>query len=188
MNPTCELTFGEDKPAVGWLLGDTHAGIRQMFEILKRFRMLVGVKSMATISTGYLNAKDYAVGRTQGASLVRSAANEASAAVPIIDHPDVRRSLMTNKTPPRALVPWSCTPGPSRTCSRSRAKGVIDPQADVRHQLLQAVINVESLVRRPGGASAARSSGPSRQPQGLSSGRRDLRPMSAPTQARRLKA
>lgn len=59
-SPTCEMTFGGAAPAVGTLLGGRHAGIQQMFEIIKHVRMLVGVKAMAALSTGYLNAREYA--------------------------------------------------------------------------------------------------------------------------------
>ena len=57
---TCELTFGESHPAIGTLVGDVHDGIRQMFMIIEYARMMVGTKAIATLSTGYLNALDYA--------------------------------------------------------------------------------------------------------------------------------
>ena len=57
---TCELTFGASRPAVGTLVGDTHDGIRQMFLIIEAARMMVGTKAIATLSTGYLNALEYA--------------------------------------------------------------------------------------------------------------------------------
>ncbi|GAB3965985.1 hypothetical protein GCM10027615_12270 [Plantactinospora veratri] len=70
---TCEMTFGEHGvPAKGWLLGDVHDGIRQMFLIIEYARMMVGTKAIATLSTGYLNALEYAKSRVQGADLLRS--------------------------------------------------------------------------------------------------------------------
>ena len=57
---TCELTFGAGHPAVGTLVGDVHDGIRQMFMIIEHARMMVGTKAIATLSTGYLNALDFA--------------------------------------------------------------------------------------------------------------------------------
>ena len=57
---TCELTFGAEHPAVGTLVGDVHDGIRQMFMIIEFARMMVGTKAIAALSTGYLNALDYA--------------------------------------------------------------------------------------------------------------------------------
>ncbi|MEV0080001.1 acyl-CoA dehydrogenase [Nocardia neocaledoniensis] len=94
---TCELTFGgHDTPAVGYLVGDKHAGIAQMFDIIEFARMMVGTKAIATLSTGYLNALDYAKTRIQGADLTQ-AADKTAPRIAIIGHPDVRRSLMLQK-------------------------------------------------------------------------------------------
>jgi alkylation response protein AidB-like acyl-CoA dehydrogenase len=94
---TCEMTFGLDHPAVGYLVGDKHDGIRQMFRVIEGARMMIGTKSMGTLSTGYLNALDYAKERIQGADLTR-AVDKTAPKVPIIAHPDVRRMLMNLKT------------------------------------------------------------------------------------------
>ena len=95
---TCELSFGQDgiTPAKGWLLGEVHAGIAQMFQVIEYARMMVGTKAIATLSTGYLNALDFAKTRVQGPDLTR-AADKTAPRVPITHHPDVRRSLMTQK-------------------------------------------------------------------------------------------
>lgn len=93
---TCELTFGVDRPAVGYLVGDRHDGIRQMFRVVEYARMMIGTKAMGTLSTGYLNALAYAQERKQGADLARGS-DKTAPRVPIIDHPDVRRMLMTQK-------------------------------------------------------------------------------------------
>ena len=93
---TCELRFGEKEPAVGWLLGDVHDGIAQMFRVIEHARMMVGTKSMATLSTGYLNALDYAKTRVQSADLTQ-ASDKSAPRVTILHHPDVRRSLMLQK-------------------------------------------------------------------------------------------
>jgi alkylation response protein AidB-like acyl-CoA dehydrogenase len=93
---TCELTFGEHEPAVGWLVGEVHDGIAQMFKVIEFARMLVGTKAIATLSTGYLNALEYTKTRVQGADLTR-AADKTAPRVTVIHHPDVRRSLMTQK-------------------------------------------------------------------------------------------
>ena len=94
---TCELTFGQDEPAIGWLLGDTHDGIAQMFKVIEYARMMVGTKAIATLSTGYLNALDYAKTRVQGPDLTQMM-DKASPRVTITHHPDVRRSLMLQKS------------------------------------------------------------------------------------------
>jgi hypothetical protein len=93
---TCELTFGASRPAIGTLLGDTHDGIRQMFMIIEAARMMVGTKAIATLSTGYLNALEYAKTRVQGADLAQMA-DKTAPRVTITHHPDVRRMLMTQK-------------------------------------------------------------------------------------------
>jgi alkylation response protein AidB-like acyl-CoA dehydrogenase len=93
---TCELTFGAGRPAVGTLIGDTHDGIRQMFLIIEHARMMVGTKAIATLSTGYLNALEYAKTRVQGADLARMA-DKTAPRVTVTHHPDVRRMLMMQK-------------------------------------------------------------------------------------------
>jgi alkylation response protein AidB-like acyl-CoA dehydrogenase len=95
---TCELRFGEnpDVPAKGWLVGDVHEGIAQMFQVIEHARMMVGTKAIATLSTGYLNALEFAKTRVQSADLTQ-ASDKTAPRVTIINHPDVRRSLMLNK-------------------------------------------------------------------------------------------
>jgi len=110
---TCELRFGENAgdPAVGWLVGDVHDGIAQMFQVIEHARMMVGTKAIATLSTGYLNALEFARTRVQSADLTR-ASDKTAPRVTIINHPDVRRSLMLNKAYAeglRALVLYTAT-------------------------------------------------------------------------------
>ncbi|MCM2577994.1 acyl-CoA dehydrogenase [Streptomyces meridianus] len=93
---TCEMTFGDRHPAKGWLIGDKHDGIRQMFMIIEFARMMVGTKAIATLSTGYLNALEYATERVQGPDLAQFM-DKTAPKVTITHHPDVRRSLMTQK-------------------------------------------------------------------------------------------
>jgi alkylation response protein AidB-like acyl-CoA dehydrogenase len=95
---TCELTFGavQGQPAVGTLVGGVHDGIRQMFKVIEDARMMVGTKAIATLSTGYLNALDFARSRVQGADLTQMT-DKTAPRVTIIHHPDVRRMLMLQK-------------------------------------------------------------------------------------------
>jgi hypothetical protein len=94
---TCEVTFGEKEPAKGWLLGEVHNGIAQMFQVIENARMMVGTKAIATLSTGYLNALEFAKSRQQGADLTQSG-DKTAPRVAITAHPDVRRSLMVQKS------------------------------------------------------------------------------------------
>ncbi|MFJ2828770.1 acyl-CoA dehydrogenase [Streptomyces sp. NPDC087263] len=93
---TCEMTFGDRHPAKGWLIGDKHDGIRQMFRIIEFARMMVGTKAISTLSTGYLNALEYAKERVQGPDLANFM-DKAAPKVTITHHPDVRRALITQK-------------------------------------------------------------------------------------------
>jgi alkylation response protein AidB-like acyl-CoA dehydrogenase len=111
VSPTCEVTFGDGAPAVGTLLGDVHDGIAQMFKVIENARMFVGTKAIATLSTGYLNALEYAKERVQGADLTRMT-DKTAPRVTITHHPDVRRSLMLQKAYAeglRALVVYTAS-------------------------------------------------------------------------------
>jgi alkylation response protein AidB-like acyl-CoA dehydrogenase len=96
VSTTCELTFGDGPvPATGWLVGDVHDGIAQMFKVIEYARMFVGTKAIATLSAGYRQALAYAKVRVQGADL--TATSKDAPRVTITHHPDVRRSLMLQK-------------------------------------------------------------------------------------------
>jgi alkylation response protein AidB-like acyl-CoA dehydrogenase len=96
VSTTCELTFGAgDVPAQGWLVGEVHDGIAQMFKVIEYARMVVGAKAVATLSAGYQVALAYARERVQGADL--TATTKDAPRVTITHHPDVRRSLMLQK-------------------------------------------------------------------------------------------
>ncbi|MBB3662868.1 hypothetical protein FB384_001772 [Prauserella sediminis] len=97
VSTTCELTFGQHgTPAKGWLLGEVHNGIAQMFQVIEYARMMVGTKAIATLSTGYLNALEFAKERVQGPDLTKQT-DKSAPRVTITHHPDVRRSLMLQK-------------------------------------------------------------------------------------------
>ncbi|CAB4537821.1 unannotated protein [freshwater metagenome] len=97
VSATCEMNLGEKEPAVGYLLGEDHNGIAQMFKIIEYARMMVGTKAIATLSAGYQQALAYAKVRVQGGDM-KTMADKASPRVTIIHHPDVRRSLMVQKS------------------------------------------------------------------------------------------
>jgi alkylation response protein AidB-like acyl-CoA dehydrogenase len=109
---TCELTFGQHGvPAVGWLLGEVHDGIAQMFQVIEYARMMVGTKAIGTLSAGYLAALEYAKERVQGPDLTRQL-DKSAPRVTITHHPDVRRILMLQKAYAeglRALYTYTAT-------------------------------------------------------------------------------
>jgi alkylation response protein AidB-like acyl-CoA dehydrogenase len=137
---TCELTFGAEHPAVGTLVGGVHDGIRQMFVIIEFARMMVGTKGIATLSTGYLNALEYARTRVQGADLTAFTDKNAPR-VTIIHHPDVRRLLMLQKAYAegmRALVLYTATF--QDTLLAAETAGSTDEQAAALNDLLLPVV------------------------------------------------
>ena len=97
VSATCEMNLGEKEPAVGYLLGDVHEGIAQMFKVIEFARMMVGTKAIATLSAGYQQALSYSKTRIQGGDM-KVMNDKASPRVSIIHHPDVRRSLMVQKS------------------------------------------------------------------------------------------
>jgi hypothetical protein len=137
---TCELTFGGDRPAVGTLVGDVHDGIKQMFVIIEFARMMVGTKAIATLSSGYLTALDFAKNRVQGADL-KEFTDKTAPRVTIIHHPDVRRLLMLQKAyveGMRALVLYAATF--QDTMQVAAAQGQADEHASAVNDLLLPVV------------------------------------------------
>jgi alkylation response protein AidB-like acyl-CoA dehydrogenase len=137
---TCEVTFGQaGVPAKGWLLGDVHDGIAQMFNIIEFARMMVGTKAISTLSTGYLNALEYAKQRVQGSDL--TAPGKDAPRVTITHHPDVRRSLMTQKSyveGMRSLVLYTATF--QDAIEQARAAGTEDKNAERMNDLLLPIV------------------------------------------------
>ena len=139
VSTTCEVTFGEHEPARGWLLGEVHNGIAQMFQVIENARMMVGTKAIATLSTGYLNALEYAKERVQGADMVDPA--KTAPRVTITHHPDVRRSLMAQKSYAealRALVLYTATYQDRVAIAES--KGETDELAEKVNDLLLPIV------------------------------------------------
>jgi alkylation response protein AidB-like acyl-CoA dehydrogenase len=99
---TAALAFGEHGGCVGYLLGGEPRegdapgeGMRKMFLMMNGARIAVGVQALAVASTAYLNALQYARVRLQGAHLTKGRPEKG--AVPIVEHPDVRRMLLEMK-------------------------------------------------------------------------------------------
>jgi hypothetical protein len=117
-----------------------HEGIKQMFMVIEHARMMVGSKAIATLSTGYLNALDFAKNRVQGADLTRQT-DKTAPRVTIIHHPDVRRMLMLQKAYAegmRALVLYTATQ--QDAVQVAEANGEVDAAAVARNDLLLPVV------------------------------------------------
>jgi alkylation response protein AidB-like acyl-CoA dehydrogenase len=95
-NATCSLSLGGKGKCRGYLLGEENKGMSAMFLMMNEARLLVGMQGFSCASSSYLNALDYARQRVQGRSLLKMMEKDAEG-VPIIQHPDVRRMLLTMK-------------------------------------------------------------------------------------------
>ena len=146
VSATCELTFGQHGiPATGWLVGEVHEGIAQMFDVIEQARMMVGTKAIATLSTGYLNALEYAKERVQGADLTQMM-DKTAPRVSITHHPDVRRSLMTQKAYAEGLRALYLFTATFQDAAVARTVQGVDPElaAKVNDLLLPIVKGVGS--------------------------------------------
>ena len=94
-SPTCTLNFGENGKCVGYLMGREREGMKIMFHLMNEERQNVGLMGAGIAGSAYLHALAYAKDRLQGSS---STARSSGAQVPIIQHPDVRRMLLTQKS------------------------------------------------------------------------------------------
>ena len=92
-SPTCVLQFGDNGGARGYLVGDENSGMRYMFTMMNQARLAVGLEGLAVADRAYQQALEYALERRQGR---RSDTPKGESAL-IIEHPDVRRMLMTMK-------------------------------------------------------------------------------------------
>jgi alkylation response protein AidB-like acyl-CoA dehydrogenase len=95
-NATCSLTLGGKGQCIGTLLGEENKGMRAMFLMMNEARLLVGLQGFSCASASYMNAVNYARERVQGRHLLKMMDHSAPS-VPIIQHPDVRRMLITMK-------------------------------------------------------------------------------------------
>jgi alkylation response protein AidB-like acyl-CoA dehydrogenase len=95
-NATCSMALGGKGQCRGTLLGQENKGMRAMFLMMNEARLLVGMQGFCCASSAYLNALQYARQRIQGRHLLKMR-DDSAFAVPIIEHPDVRRQLLTMK-------------------------------------------------------------------------------------------
>jgi acyl-CoA dehydrogenase len=99
-SPTCVISFGEDgEGALGYLVGEAQSGMRNMFTMMNAARVGVGMEGVAIAERAYQRALAYARQRVQG----RLIGSDDKESVPIIEHPDVRRMLLTMKAYTEAM-------------------------------------------------------------------------------------
>jgi alkylation response protein AidB-like acyl-CoA dehydrogenase len=93
-SPTCVLAYGDEGGAIGFLVGEENQGMRYMFKMMNNARLSVGLEGLALSERAYQQSLLYAQDRTQG----RAPGAPAGTSSPIIEHPDVRRMLMTMRS------------------------------------------------------------------------------------------
>ena len=115
-SPTCVIAYGDGEGAIGFLLGEENRGMRCMFTMMNNARLAVGHQGLGIAERAYQQALAYAHGRIQG--------SRAGTPVPIVEHPDVRRMLLTMRAQiaaMRALAYWTAgVPRSQRAPSRRR--------------------------------------------------------------------
>ena len=110
-SPTCTMIYGDgrygDRPgAVGWLVGEENRGLACMFTMMNNARLMVGIQGVAIAEAAYQKARAYAAERRQG----RSPGGSGEAMSPIVEHADIRRTLLTMKalTEGARSIAYSC--------------------------------------------------------------------------------
>ncbi len=92
-SPTAVMSYGDDKGAIGYLVGEENEGIKCMFTMMNNARLAVGLEGVAIAERAYQQARDYALERVQS----RDAASDSPESVTIIHHPDIKRMLLSMK-------------------------------------------------------------------------------------------
>lgn len=167
-NSTCEMSFDD---AVGWLVGEPNKGMKAMFVMMNEARLGVGLQGLALSEVAYQNALSYARDRKQGQPIDQKA-DEASLSKPaaaIIDHPDVRRELLTVKAQTEAarlLAYWvamelDVSLKDADEGKRKAAKKLVDLLTPVvkAHMTDNAVDNTNSAMQVFGGHGYIRENG-----------------------------
>ena len=125
-SPTCVLSYGEGRGAIGTLVGEENRGIEYMFLMMNGARLNVGLQGVAIAERAYQQARDYATSRVQG----RPVTAQDERALAIVHHPDVRRMLLAMRSDAeatRALLYYT-----AGTIDRARRDP--DAAARLRHQ------------------------------------------------------
>jgi alkylation response protein AidB-like acyl-CoA dehydrogenase len=127
-SPTCVLAYGEDKGAVGYLVGEKNRGLEYMFTMMNHARLGVGVEGVGLAERAFQHAREYAKTRVQG----REIGQRSGDRVTIIHHPDVKRMLLAMKAKTEAMRALAFT-----ACAAfDRARRHPDEQERKRNQAL----------------------------------------------------
>lgn len=121
-SPTCVMSYGDNDGAIGYLVGKEHHGLMYMFTMMNQARHAVGVEGYAIAAGAYQKALAYAKDRKQGKTMLGKSEDDQG----IINHPDVRRLLMTMRAGVDAMR------GLSLECAASFDKAAKHPDAEKR--------------------------------------------------------
>ncbi|MFN3868517.1 MAG: acyl-CoA dehydrogenase [Hyphomicrobiaceae bacterium] len=131
-SPTCVMKYGEKDGAIGWLVGGANRGLNTMFVMMNQARLAVGVQGVALAERATQRAEAYARDRRQGAAV----GGTPGVMVPIIEHVDVRRTLLTMKSLTQAArMLCFATAG-----EIDAAHAASDPAARERHEMRAALL------------------------------------------------
>jgi acyl-CoA dehydrogenase len=128
-SPTCVMAFGDNEGATGYLVGNEHEGLENMFVMMNSARYAVGLEGLGIAERAYQQALAYSKDRIQGTEL----GSKSGVRVPIIRHPDVRRMLMSMKSRIEAMRAISCS------ISVAMDKAARHPDKSVREENLSYV-------------------------------------------------
>ncbi len=134
-SPTCVMAYGEQGGATGYLIGAENAGMKYMFTMMNNARLSVGLQGLAIAERAYQQALDYAKERRQGRPLRPGAAQGA----PILEHADVRRTIMTMKAEIEAMRAVIYRNAAALDCARADPDGEAAARAQARADLLTPI-------------------------------------------------
>ena len=137
---TCTVAFGAEGPCKGWLIGKEREGIAQMFKMMNEARIGVAIQGAATSAASYSYALQYARERVQGTKLGQRDSEDGR--VTIVQHPDVRRMLMTLKviseTSRSACMRLAFMDDQIRTADDEKVRDRLEGRADLLIPILKA--------------------------------------------------
>ncbi len=138
-SPTCVLAFGEDKGAIGYLVGEPNRGLDYMFIMMNAARLGVGIEGYAMADRACQHAIEWANTRIQGKPPV-----PATGPMPIIHHPDVKRMLLTMKSMVEAMRALGLYAGHQLDLASGHADAAVRAAAQARADLLIPIVKAWS--------------------------------------------
>ena len=126
-SPTAVLAYGDHGGAIGYLVGDENRGLEYMFIMMNLARFSVGLEGVGIAERAYQRAVTFARERVQGKVV---GMDKSAKATPIIEHPDIRRMLMTMRASVEAMRAVAYVTG----AAMDHANHDPDPAARKRHQ------------------------------------------------------